>query len=100
MNDDLPTPAFERAVSRLMLAGVWTASACLAAGLVLWLRTAGLSGEGALHAGLLVLMATPALRVVLSVAESIRQRDWFAFASTLAVLAILIAGTMLALRHP
>ena len=38
-------------------------------------------------------MATPVLRVVLSVAEAVRQRDWFWLWTTIAV-AIVLAGTV------
>jgi hypothetical protein len=97
---DAMTPAFERFLARLMLAGVWSASALLGLGLVLWLAgPGGTASFTALRWGLFVLMGTPMLRVAMSVAESIRQRDWFGLAATLAVLVILLTGTALALGH-
>lgn len=87
-------PAFERTVTRLMLAGVWVSAVCLAAGLaslLLWQRS--LHGDALLRAGLFLLMATPVLRVMLSVAEAVRQRDWFWLWTTIAV-ALILTGTV------
>lgn len=87
--------AFERTVARLMLAGVWVSAACLAAGLVsllVWQRSN--NGDALLRAGLFILMATPVLRVVLSVAEALRQRDWFWLWTTVAV-ALILTGTVI-----
>ena len=42
-----------------------------------------------LRAGLFVLMATPILRVIVSIVEYVRMRDWFFVATTLAVLTVL-----------
>jgi hypothetical protein len=96
----LITPRFERSLARLMLAGVTSASLLLGTGLVLWLGAGDTRTSGTiLRAGLFVLMATPMLRVALSVAESIRQRDWLGVAATLAVLVILLAGTVVAIRR-
>lgn len=87
-------PFFERALSRAMLAGVWSSAALLAAGLLLVLtRAETVSGHVLLRAGLLVLMGTPVLRIVLSVAEAVRQRDWFWLWTTVAV-AVVLAGTV------
>jgi uncharacterized membrane protein len=85
---------FERTLMRVMLAGVWVSAACLAAGLaVLLLSRRTTEGDALLRAGLLVLMATPLLRVVLSIAEALRQRDWFWLWTTVAV-AVVLAGTV------
>jgi hypothetical protein len=100
MSDTAMTPQFERLLSRLMLAGVWSASLFLAVGLVTWLSDPAAGAAGTLlRYGLLVLMATPMLRVALSVVEAARQRDWFSLAATFAVLAILLTGTLIALRR-
>ena len=48
-----------------------------------------LSGRGIVQLGLLVLIATPIARVVLSVVVFFRQRDWLYVAITLAVLTLL-----------
>jgi uncharacterized membrane protein len=83
----------ERRVGQLLLLGVLTAFACLAIGIGLWL--AGATGATTLlNAGILVLMATPFVRVLASALEFAGARDWrFALAAT-AVLAILLAATL------
>ena len=85
---------FERTLVRAMIAGVSTSSVLLAAGLALLLfsRAVG-AADTLLRWGLLVLMATPVLRVMLSIAEAIRQRDWFWFWTTVAV-AVILGGTV------
>jgi uncharacterized membrane protein len=89
----LPSP-FERTLMRVMLTGVWVSSGCLATGLAFLLLSRRTSeGETLLRAGLLVLMATPVLRVILSIAEALRQRDWFWLWTTVAV-ALVLAGTV------
>jgi len=50
------------------------------------------SGRAIIQAGLIVLIATPVLRVALSAAVFARQRDWIYTAFTLAVLALLGYG--------
>lgn len=85
---------FERTLVRAMLAGVWISSILLTAGLALLLfASASSAPDGLLRWGLLVLMATPVLRVILSIAEAIRQRDWFWLWTTVAV-AVILAGTV------
>ena len=85
---------FERTLVRAMLAGVWISSILLSAGLALLLfARASSASDDLLRWGLLVLMATPVLRVVLSIAEATRQRDWFWLWTTVAV-AVILAGTV------
>jgi uncharacterized membrane protein len=83
----------ERRAGQLLLVGVLTSGACLLGGLVLWLVAAP-TGAGLMNAGLLVLMATPFLRVVLAVVEYARARDWTFAAAAAAVVAILIASVI------
>jgi uncharacterized membrane protein len=78
----------------VMMAGMWVSSACLAAGLALLLASIwAAEGHVLLRAGLIFLMATPVLRVILSVAEAVRQRDWFWLWTTIAV-ALILTGTV------
>ena len=72
----------ERA-GQVLLGGVLIAATCLLAGLVTWMIAAP-NGRALMDAGLVVLMATPVLRVMLSVAEYARERDWV-FAAAAAV---------------
>jgi uncharacterized membrane protein len=48
-----------------------------------------------LEAGLLILIATPAVRVVVSIIEYIRERDWMFVVLTLVVL-LALAGSVVA----
>ena len=83
----------ERRAGQLMLAGVLAAACCLLAGLVVWM-TAAPNGRGLMNAGLLILMATPVLRVALAVADYARARDWAFAAAALTVLGILIGSVI------
>lgn len=78
-----------------MLVGVWLSSVCLAVALSALLISPRLeTADVLLRVGLVILMATPVTRVVLSVTEAIRQKDWFWLWTTAAVTLIL-AGTMI-----
>lgn len=87
------TPStLDRRLGVVLHAGVLVSAVLLAAGLLLTM--AGLwpeAGRALLHAGLLVLMATPMLRVAISALEYLRLRDWFFFATSFAVLLVLVA---------
>ena len=88
-------------LGRLLNAGVFTSATLLAAGLFLWEATPWhRSGGTLLTTGLVILMATPILRVLVSVVEYWRMRDWFFVATTLVVLAVLFTtvATALAVR--
>jgi uncharacterized membrane protein len=86
-------------VGRLFVAGVSVSSALLAAGLALFLLAPDApAASKLLNAGLLVLMATPMLRVLLSVVEYVRMGDWFFASTTLAVIAELSVTVWSALR--
>jgi uncharacterized membrane protein len=49
-----------------------------------------LSGRGIIQVGLLVLIATPVMRVILSLVRFARQRDWSYVAFTALVLSLLL----------
>jgi hypothetical protein len=88
--NDTDMGRFEILLGRLLLAGVLSASACLAVGLLLSLiRVAPAIAGALLTLGLMLLMATPILRVVVSLVEYARMRDWFFVATTLIVLIVL-----------
>lgn len=89
-SQDSPFVALEALLSRLMLAGVICSAAALLIGLALFL--AGGSHRPAaviLAFGLIVLMATPVMRVAVSVVESLRTGDWFFISTTIAVMVLL-----------
>ena len=89
----------EDAIGRILRIGVTTSSTSLAIGLVLRLST----GESRavdllLTAGLVILMATPGARVVISVVEYMLERDWFFVAMTSIVLLELLASVYAAMH--
>ncbi|MBA2354278.1 MAG: DUF1634 domain-containing protein [Acidobacteria bacterium] len=92
------TYAFERLLGHTLGLGVAVSTALLAVGLLWSLVAPDPIADALLNVGLLVLMATPVARVVLSCAEYVRRRDWFFAASSLGVLAVLGATVWIALH--
>ena len=83
-------------VGRLLHAGVWIASGCLAAGLATWMALGPHRvANGFLTGGLVVLMLTPLARVIASLVAYIRLRDWFFATTTVLVLVVLLAAWLL-----
>ncbi len=99
MNEDT-LERLEAQLGKLLLVGVISAATLLFAGLVLW----AINGDpavanGLLNTGLIVLMATPILRVVVSVIEYAKIKDWFFVMTTLAVLTVLLVSIALAMGN-
>jgi len=88
----------ERMIGRVLRAGVTTSSVCLASGL-LWTMAEGTSAPARLllQTGIVVLLATPVARVVVSVAEYVVERDWGFATLTAIVLLELLASALAAL---
>lgn len=90
----------EQQLGRLLVTGVVVSASCLAIGLVLYLGDPGSTvADRFLRTGLIVLMATPILRVVVSVVEYVRMRDWFFAMTTVLVLAELAWTLIYAFRR-
>jgi uncharacterized membrane protein len=88
----------EHVIGIVLRAGVMTSSACLVVGLVL----AVVNGEGGaagllLHTGIVVLLATPVARVVVSIVQYAIDRDWMFTLLTAIVLVELLASAAAAL---
>ena len=88
----------ERAIAIVLRVGVTISSVCLALGLIASL----VSGQGELsrvllHTGLVVLFATPVARVIVSILQYVRERDWTFAALTTIVLVELLASAVAAL---
>ena len=99
MNEDA-LGALEAQLGKLLLVGVIAAATLLFAGLVQWaINVDPAVANGLLNAGLIVLMATPILRVVVSVIEYAKIKDWFFVVTTLAVLAVLLVSIALAMAN-
>lgn len=78
----------EHQLGRLLVTGVSLAALCLVGGLVLFVADHDSTlAVKVLNLGLIVLMATPILRVIASIVEYVRIRDWFFVITTVAVLA-------------
>lgn len=81
-------------LGRVLMAGSAVSTVLLGAGLavsVLWPPAA--AGGWLLRAGLVALMATPALRVFVSAVAYVVQGDWL-FAGLTAVVLLVLAGSL------
>lgn len=87
----------ERLIGIVLRAGVVISSTCLAVGLLLYLATGGALAALLLNVGIVVLLATPLARVVVSTAQYVSQRDWRFAALTFIVLLELVASAVAAL---
>ena len=82
----------ERLIGIVLYAGVTASSICLAAGLALSLAGAGAPAAALLTVGVVVLLMTPATRVVVSMVEYARERDWLFVVMTAIVLLELLGS--------
>lgn len=89
---------FETLLGRTLGLGVGLSTLLLGLGLGLSLAQAGHAADVLMHAGLIVLMATPVARVLISCVEFIRQRDWFFAANAFGVLVVLAVTVWSATR--
>lgn len=89
----------EHHLGRVFVAGLSLSAAALVCGLMmfLWMPESP-ARSWFLNAGLIILMATPILRVIVSVVEYIKMRDWFFVVATVIVLLELSATMIYALR--
>ncbi len=89
----------EAAIGRALRVGVTASSICLGLGLALsLLGIAAGPSHLLLTIGLVILMATPVGRVVISVVEYALERDWFFVAMTTIVLLELLGSVFAATR--
>jgi uncharacterized membrane protein len=90
----------ERRLGRVFVAGLSLSAASLVAGLVLYLAFPDTAAAPwLLSLGLVTLMATPLIRVLVSLAEYIRMREWFFVLTTVAVIIELSVTVIYALRQ-
>jgi uncharacterized membrane protein len=89
-------------LGRLLTVGMALSAACLVAGLILSLVDRAQASHAPPHllldVGLIVLMVTPLVRILASLAEEIRARNWFFAAVTLVVVTVLCATLWTAVR--
>ena len=90
----------EQVIGLVFRVGIAVSSACLAAGLLLSFSSLGAEmALWLLQAGLIVLLATPVARVVVSVVEYTLERDWTFAVLTLIVLVELAASVVAAVSR-
>lgn len=96
MTADDPFDRLETMLGRLLSAGVTSAAVCLGIGLALWMAAGSTRlSTGVLTAGILILMATPLMRVVVSLVAYAKMRDWFFVTTTALVFALLLVAWLL-----
>jgi uncharacterized membrane protein len=88
--------AADRAVSLTLKAGAYTAFALIMAGLLV--RGSAAWGERVITAGVLVLLATPVLRIVVASIQFLRERDFKYALVSLGVLGIVILAYCLGIQ--
>lgn len=87
----------ERIIGVVLRVGVMSSSLCLAAGLVSAVLGGHALADWLLQAGLIILMATPVARVMVSIADYAAERDWAFVALTAIVLIEVAMGAVAAL---
>jgi uncharacterized membrane protein len=89
----------ERAIGFVLRAGVVLSSACLALGLLATLAAGDstLLPRVLLHTGIVILLATPVARVIVSIVQYTLARDWTFATLTTIVLIELLASAVAAL---
>ncbi len=95
-----PLSQLERRLRRVFVGGIAVSASLLILGLAAYfVAPAATSTTWLLNGGLLILMATPLLRVIVSTIEYIHLRDWFFVGSTLLVLVELSVTVIYALQQ-
>ena len=94
--EDRPVSGLEFTIGRVLQLGVAASSILLAAGLLLALvGGADRAVRVALATGMVILLATPAARVAISIAEYVRERDW-RFVALTSIVLLTLAGSVVA----
>jgi len=101
VNGDCPELGrLEVHLGRLLVTGVTISTVLLVIGLGLWLIDSySSSALWFLNGGLIVLMATPIMRVFVSFAEYVAMRQWFFAAVTIVVLLELSVTVLVAVKR-
>lgn len=90
----------ERILGRVLGIGVAASTVLLAVGLVMTFAAGHNDvARALLSSGIVVLLATPVIRVAVSSAGYARQRDWLFVGLTLVVLTELLSSIIAALAH-
>ena len=87
-------PAFDRAVALVLRIGAFGCFFIMLAGLMLGLFMTGRIPPGIEQAGVLLMLATPVVRVIVACFLFFRERDWRYGWVSLGVLVILLLGAV------
>jgi|SRR5436190_23112435 len=87
----------ERLIGTVLRVGITASSVCLGAGALLFFAGADGIASPLLQAGIVILLATPVARVIVSIVQYIGERDWTFTALTVVVLVELLASVVAAL---
>ena len=98
MNDE-ELDRLERVVGRVLRIGSLTSTSILAAGLLALVVPSFAPARTIIRVGLFVLLLTPVARVVASVVEYVRDRDWLFASLTFIVLVIVLASLLVGISH-
>jgi uncharacterized membrane protein len=90
----LREPAFDRVVALVLRVGAFTCFFVMLTGLLLGLFIHGSLPEDIERAGVLLMLATPVVRVLVAGILFLREKDWKYGAISLGVLTILLLGAV------
>jgi len=92
-----PGAKLERIIGTVLRVGVGASTVLLAAGIALFFWSGAPLAATLLNAGIVILLATPVARVVVSVVQYVNERDWTFTAMTAIVLVELLVSVVAAL---
>jgi uncharacterized membrane protein len=87
-------PAFDRVVALVLRVGAFSCFFIMLAGLLLGFFLHGRLPDGIERAGVLLMLATPVVRVAVAGVLFLRDKDWKYGAISLGVLTILLLGAV------
>jgi uncharacterized membrane protein len=87
-------PAFDRVVALVLRVGAFSCFFIMLAGLLLGFSVHGRIPEDIERAGVLLMLATPVVRVAVAGVLFLREKDWKYGAISLGVLTILLLGAV------
>ena len=90
----MPAARLERLIGTVLRVGISTSSLCLACGVALFFMSGGPIASMLLQAGIIILLATPVARVIVSIVQYVMARDWTFAALTTIVLVELAASAI------
>jgi uncharacterized membrane protein len=90
----LREPGFDRAVALVLRVGAFSCFFIMLAGLMIGLFAPGRIPMGIERAGVLLMLATPVVRVAVAGILFLREKDWKYGAISFGVLAILLLGAV------